>query len=283
VGILLPFELALLFSSGNSPTFVIVILLGVLLTPPFMAVFVAPTVGKSNPYVSDSYGVTPLIATRPLSSAAFIAAKLKATIWSTLAAWLLVLVAIPLALRLSGTGPVAIDRVRRITAVVGAPHAIGIGLLGLAGFMASTWKRLVQSLYIGLTGRGRLVKASVFLTLTFLVAVGPITQGVIDHPAVQAALWNGFPWILGVLICIKMSAAAWVATRLYRSRVLSDRTLVIGAAAWCVTVLALYGVLAWLFFTPFFPRYLLGLVAILAVPLARLSAAPLALAWNRHR
>jgi hypothetical protein len=42
-------------------------------------------------------------------------------------------------------------------------------------------------------------------------------------------------------------------------------------------------VLVWLLFAPFMPRYLLGLVAILAVPLARLSAAPLALAWNRHR
>ena len=81
----------------------------------------------------------------------------------------------------------------------------------------------------------------------------------------------------------KMSAAAWVAIRLYHSRVLSDRTLVTGAAGWAVAVLALYGVLAWLFFVPLMPRYLLGLVAILAVPLARLSAAPLALAWNRHR
>jgi hypothetical protein len=80
-----------------------------------------------------------------------------------------------------------------------------------------------------------------------------------------------------------MSAASWIATRLYRSRVLSDRTLVAGAAGWLVAVLALYGLLAWLLFTPFFPRYLLGLVAILAIPLARLSAAPLALAWNRHR
>jgi len=48
-------------------------------------------------------------------------------------------------------------------------------------------------------------------------------------------------------------------------------------------VLALYGLLVWLVSTPFFPRYLLALVAILAIPLARLSAAPLALAWNRHR
>jgi len=35
--------------------------------------------------------------------------------------------------------------------------------------------------------------------------------------------------------------------------------------------------------TPHIARYFLLLVAILAIPLARLSAAPLALAWNRHR
>jgi hypothetical protein len=283
VGILLPFELVLLFAARDTPALVFVVLLGVLLTPPVMAAFAAATVGKSNPNVSESYGVTSFIATRPMTSAALIAAKLRATIWSTLAAWLLVLVAIPLALHLSGTGPMVIERVRRIVAVVGTPRAIAIGLLGLAGFMASTWKQLVQRLYIGLTGRDRLVKASVFLTLAFVAAFGLIAQWVIHHRAVEAALWSGFPWILGGLIGLKMSAAAWIGARLYRRRVLSDRTLVAGAACWCVAVLALYGVLAWLFFTPFFPRYLLGLVAILAIPLARLSAAPLALAWNRHR
>ncbi|HEX9310311.1 MAG TPA: hypothetical protein VF887_05830, partial [Gemmatimonadaceae bacterium] len=59
--------------------------------------------------------------------------------------------------------------------------------------------------------------------------------------------------------------------------------LVTGAACWSVAVLALYGVLVWLLDTPHIPHYLLMLVAILAIPLARLSAAPLALAWNRHR
>jgi hypothetical protein len=59
--------------------------------------------------------------------------------------------------------------------------------------------------------------------------------------------------------------------------------LVAGAALWCVAVLALYSVLVWLLDTPHIPHYVLMLVAILAIPLARLSAAPLALAWNRHR
>jgi hypothetical protein len=283
VGILLPFELALLFVAGDTPKLVFVILLGVLLTPPFMASFVAATVAKSNPYGSDSYGLTPFIATRPMNNAQLVAAKLKATIWSTLAAWLLVLVAIPLALHLSGNGPMVIDRFRRFERI-GALRVTVMLLLGFAGLLASTWKQLVQSLFIGLTGRERVVKARVFLTLALLAALGPIVEWIIDSRTVQAALWKGFPLILGVLVCCKTVVAAWIATRLYRGRVLSDRTLVIGAACWLGAVLALYGLLVWLFsMPPFIPSYLLGLIAILTIPLARVSAAPLALAGNRHR
>jgi polyhydroxybutyrate depolymerase len=97
-------------------------------------------------------------------------------------------------------------------------------------------------------------------------------------------LWYAVPWILGGLAAFKMSAAALLATRLYRGRVVGDRTLVAGAASWSVVVLALYGVLVWLMSTPpVIPRHIPALVAILAVPLVRPAATPLALAWNRHR
>ena len=284
VGILLPFELALLWLAGNdAPGLVFFIICGVLLTPPFMAAFVAATVRRSNPNVGESGGVSTFIATRPLTNAALVRAKLTATIWSTLGAWLLVVVAIPLALALSGTDRVVIDRERQIIDAIGMPRAIVVALLAFAGLLASTWKQLVQSLFIGLTGRESLVKASVFLALTLLTIVGPLAVWVIEHRSIQVTIWNALPWILGVLACLKVSAAGWIATRLYRSRVLSDRTLVTGAACWLAAVLALHAVLAWLVPELLMPRYLLALVAILAIPLARLSAAPLALAWNRHR
>ena len=89
--------------------------------------------------------------------------------------------------------------------------------------------------------------------------------------------------IFATLVSFKMMAAVWIIVRLYQSDLVSDRTLVSGAALWCLAVLALYVLLAWLFDTPHIPDYLLMLLAILAIPLARLSAAPLALAWNRHR
>src|SRR5436190_883609 len=283
VGLLLPFELALLWLAKDAPAFVFEILFLALITPPFMAAFTAWTVSQPNPQVRDSYGVPPFIATRPLTSAELIAAKLKMAMWSTLAAWLLVLVAMPLALEWSGTWSVVTERARHMNDAIGTPRAATVVLLILAGFIVATWKQLVQSLHIGLTGREWIVKGSVLLTLTLLILLGPIVEWIIDTPSVQRALWNALPLILAGLVGLKMSAAAWIATRLDRSRLLGDRALVLGAACWLLAVLALYGVLVWFFSTPFVAHYLLALIAILAVPLARVSAAPLALAWNRHR
>ena len=283
VGILLPFELAFLFVFRDTPAIVFETVLFVLLTPPLMAAFAAATVSKSNPHGKASYDLTPFIATRPLTSVSLIAAKLKVTIRSTVVAWLLVLVTLPLALRLSGASTVAIERAREAIEVVGTPRAVAIVLLGVSALVASTWKQLVQSLYIGLSGREWVVKASLFLTLSLFAIVWPLGHWIIGNRDVMAALWNAFPWIVAVLVCFKLSAAAWVAMRLRDGRLLSDRTLVIGAACWDVSVFALYGLFVWLVPTLIIRSYFLALVAILEVPLARLSAAPLALAWNRHR
>jgi polyhydroxybutyrate depolymerase len=284
VGILLPFELSLLFVFSDNPVLVFEILVAVLLTPPFMAAFVAATVSRSSPDGSDAYELTPFLATRPLSSASLVTAKLKATIRSTLAAWLLVLVAVPLALWLSRTSWVVVDDGRKLIEIWGTPRAVAIGLLGLLALVASTWKQLVRSLHIGMSGRAWLVKASVFGTLSFVAVIVPLVPWVTKNVDVIVALWRALPWVLAVLACFKIFAAAWIAVRLHDRRLLSDRTLVTGAACWLVVVLALYGVFAWLLsLPPSMSRTLPALAAILAIPLARLSAAPLALAWNRHR
>jgi len=284
VAILLPFEFGLLFIPGNdTPALVSYVLIAVLLTPPVMAGFAAATVSKANPYAHDSYGVTPFSATRPLTSAALIAAKLQMAIWSTLAAWMLVLIAIPLGLMWSGTWHIVAERASHAIDVIRAPRVIVIALLLFAALVASTWKKLVQSLYIGLTGREWIIKTNGFLALSFLVIIGPVLEWIHDSGRTISTLWDVWPWVLVVLVCLKMVAAVWIALRLYNSRLLSDRTLVVGAACWTAAVLALYGVLVWLMDTMLLPRYEFLLIAILAIPLARVSAAPLALAWNRHR
>jgi hypothetical protein len=74
-----------------------------------------------------------------------------------------------------------------------------------------------------------------------------------------------------------------VAVRLHASRLVSDRTLILGVLFWDVAVLALFGLLLWLVPPLLYRVYGLAVVAILVIPLARVSAAPLALSWNRHR
>ncbi len=284
VAILLPFELALLFVAGTgTPSLVAYTLGAVLLTPPFMAAFSVPRMRGSDPLVSDGYGMAPFVATRPLATAALIAAKLRMAMWSTLAAWLLVFAAIPVALTLSGTWPVVELWARKLGGAVGTPRAIVVLFLGLTGLIASTWKQLVQSLYVGLSGREWLIRTSACLTLLLLTFIEPIVAWIRGSSDVRVALWNALPWILAGLAGAKMLAAGWTATRLHASRLLTDRTLVVGAACWLGAVLAVYGLLVWFFSTPLVPRYVFWLLAILAIPLARVSAAPLALAGNRNR
>ncbi|HEY3112782.1 MAG TPA: hypothetical protein VGJ62_03795 [Gemmatimonadaceae bacterium] len=282
VAIILPFQLLLFWVAGTSTVLVIELLLGVLFAPIIIATFAAATVSKPSVNVSDSYGLPPFMATRPLTNAQLIAAKLKTTLASTALAWLLIIVAVPIALEWSGEMPLVVERSRRFAQTVGTPRAVVFLLVVVAAFIASTWKQLVQTLYIGLTGRAWLIKGSIFATLTLLFFIGPIAEWIIETQQL-GRLWSTLPLIFTLLVCVKMSAAVWIATRLFRNRLLSDRVLVGGAACWCVAVFALYGVLLWMLDTPHIPHYLLLLLAILAIPLARLSAAPLALAWNRNR
>ncbi len=284
VAILVPFEVLFLYIVRHEPPVLTMIALVVLLlTPPFLAAFVAVTVGRSNPDASDAYGLTPFVATRPLSTAALVAAKLRMAMASTLFAWLLVLVAIPLGLTVSGTWPVVIEEARGLTEFLGAPRAVVFALLCLLGFLASTWKQLVQGLSIGLTGREGLIKSSVLIRLSSLVLIGLIAHLLNVSRDARIFLWSAVPWIPAVPVVFKMCAAAWIATRLARGRLLGERALMTGAAAWLAVVLALYGVFAWILDTPHIGHFFLVLLAILAVPLVRPSAVLLALASNRHR
>jgi len=283
VAILLPFELAVLFAAHDTPALVFAIIFVALVTPPFMAAFVAANVRKPDPNTRDAYGLTPFIATRPMSSAHLIAAKLKMTIWSTIAAWVIVLVAIPLALMLSGTWPTVVDEGRHAIHIMGLARWIVLQILMILAFVLATWKQLVQTLYIGLTGRDWIAKTSLSITLVALCALGPVLDWIISSGDAQALLWDSLRWIFALLVLAKISAAVWVVVRLFHSRLLSDDAIIVGAAGWCLMVIALYAVLAWIVDTDLFPNYLLALIAILAIPLARVSAAPLALAWNRHR
>jgi hypothetical protein len=288
VAIILPIELLLLWVAGTSTSLIVFLVVGALVTPVVVATFAAVAVsrtsgsGGNGGSASEGFGLAPFIAVRPLTDAQLLAAKLKMTIRSVLTTWAIVLIAIPIAIAWSGSWPTLLGWSRDVAATIGAPRAIVLLLVIVASLMLSTWRQLVQSMYIGLTGNDRLIKGSVFFSLVLASLIGPLVIWIIESERV-GVVWSAMPLILSALVCAKMLAAGWVAVRLTRDGPLDDRTLVIGAVCWTSAVLALFTLLAWLSDTPHIPRYLVMLVAILSVPLARLSAAPLAITSNRHR
>src|SRR5205814_6157292 len=138
-----------------------------------------------------------------------------------------------------------------------------------------------QSLCIGLTGRPWIIRSSVLAGLVLVTFAFPALWIVVRNDTVQSLVWDWLAWILVALVWLKVSIGASVAVRLHDRKVLGDRAIVMGAVSWLVAVAVVYGVLIWILASPIYPSYFLGGIAILLVPLARLSAAPLALAWSR--
>jgi polyhydroxybutyrate depolymerase len=283
-GILIPFQVLFLYVVRHEPAVLTAIGLAVMaLTPPFLAAFVAVNVGRSSPDAAHAYGLTPFEATRPLRTSALVAAKLRMAWASTLLTWLLVLSAIPLALTLAGTWPPLIQKARGFTDIFGAPRAALLVVLGFLLLLVSTWKQLVQGLAVGLTGHAGLIKASVIVRMSSLVLLGVVLELLTVSRDARRFVWGAVPWLPAIPVFVKVCAAAWIATRLHRERLVGDRALVTGTAAWVATVLALDGVLAWTFNSPQIAHSFLLMLSILAVPVVRPSAVLLALGSNRHR
>ncbi len=283
VAIVLPAGLSLLFLFRETAVIVIEIVVASLLLPPFMAIFVAAAAGRSSSNPSGSYGITPFTATRPLADRALVVAKWRAALLSTLAAWVIVAVAVPVALSWSDATEPIIKIALTVDDAFGRPRAIILGILILAGLVGSTWKQLVQGLYIAMSGRDWAVKGIAFATLV-LVTFGFLALGwILDSRSRVALALNAIPWLMAAFVALKLVLAMRVMQRGAERGLFSREQLIFGAIAWDASVLAVYGVLALILPEILVRRSLLLLVAMLVVPFVRLAAAPLAVARNRHR
>ena len=280
VAMVVPFELALFYTTGGAPSLIYLILLGVLVTPAFLAKAAGATVSRSG---SRDHALPAILATKPLRSGELVAATLKVTMASTIITWVLVAVATTIVMMLSGTWAVLTDRVARSAAAIGMPRTVAIIVVISVVVLFSTWRQLIQSLYVGMTGREWLAKANVFGTLFLLFLLLPFMEWSWGNPRAIGRMWDAIPVTMFVLAIAKTVSAIAVYRALSRRRVMSDGALLVSAGLWSAAVLALYATFVWFWDTPLFPRYVLALLAILIVPLARVSAAPLAFDWNRHR
>jgi len=284
VALVLPFELLLFFVGGyGSKSFVYWVTIMILATPMVLAAFAATTISKANPFAREAYGVSPFLATRPLTSAALIAAKLKMAWWSTALTWALLVIVAPIGIAWSGADAVLIELLRWTADAVGVARFVVLITLIVGVLVMLTWVMLVQSLYLGLTGRVWIIKTSGFVVLVVFSLLGPAFQWFINNDAAERWLWDNWPIPVGVLVALKAAAGVWVATRLHRKRLVTDQRLLLLTAGWLAIVAVLYGTFVWWIDTPLLPRYAFAMIATLLVPFARLAAAPLALSWNRHQ
>jgi hypothetical protein len=229
------------------------------------------------------YGLPSFLATRPVGSTAFVAAKLKGAALCTLAIWAPPYLLAVLIMFRPGNGA-EVEWLWGQLLRFYPPWKAGVVVaLGAVALPALTWKGMVENLAFGLCGRPRVIRASVLASLALAFAGSLAVAWLAKRPDLYEPLRRLAWWAAPVAVALKLLLAGWALRAVYRQRLVTPRALTWGLAAWPVLVAGLFGALAWLVPPGLVSLSSLALVSVLLVPLARPALAPLALAWDRHR
>jgi hypothetical protein len=259
------------------------VLLFVLLLPLLVAGVAGTTVSGSNPEVRDYYGLPPFTAVRPMTCGALIAAKVKMAALSTLAAWGVLLVVVFGVIVLTGSLAELAGLWDSCLQVLPAWRVVGLLALGLTGLIVVTWKQFVANLFIGLTGNAWVINGIIVGGLILTVAASLLGVWIYHHPEYHEPLLRRLPWVISSAVVLKLLAAWWALDAFRRRPLVRPSTLAQLLVLWLLSVLGLFALFAWLVPTGSVPLFYLAMGVVLFLPLARLLAAPLGLAWNRHR
>jgi hypothetical protein len=257
--------------------------LSALAIPVFVAGMAGTPVGGRNPWVKDHYCVAASTATLPMSTGEMLGAKLRAAALSTLAAWALVMVAVPLAVILTGNLETAVGWWRQAQQEAPALKIVAGLLAATILLVGCTWKRLVDSLFFGLTGREWVIGCALSASMVMFVVLVLLGTWIYKHPEIHEHLLALLPWLLGLLLACRLGVAGLALREGVRRRVLEPRTAVRWVTAWVCVASTLFGLLVYAVTSERVPVYNLAFAVLFAMPMARLTVAPLALAWNRHR
>jgi hypothetical protein len=109
----------------------------------------------------------------------------------------------------------------------------------------------------------------------------------LERPRYWQNVWlcmlTWLPWAFAVFIAAKAWFAVWSGSNLRRRGLISNRNIKVYSCLWLAAATCLV-FRAWLISPGIeWLRNLLMLFALCVIPLARVAATPLAIAWNRHR
>jgi hypothetical protein len=256
------------------------------LMPILLAVPIGMGFGKPD-FWSLDLSLPAFVAARPVSGGQLLGAKMKAAALSTLLAWAAVLLVAPLCIYLY----LDTEHWREAWEVSGILYSKfsqwALPVLGLVMAMLLTWRLLIGSIWLGYSGRPgfyyslvAIGMAGLLTALYFLVwwAEYPRSR---DKMIVSTLPW--LPWLLAAYLTVKVWAAARCADQLHRRRLISTRHIGLFVCIWlAATSCILFR--AWLLSPRIeWLRCTLLLGALCVIPVARIAAAPITIAWNRHR
>jgi hypothetical protein len=263
--------------------------------------------GRSRGAGRSGAGLAPFIAARPLTSAQLIAARFLASVRGAALSWGIVLGCALLWLLLPArqggrTGPLLFLLADRWS----LPEWAAMGALLLV-LVIWTCKAQLQGAWTDASGRRWLIEGAP-LVLHSLTVVGCVAAmyWYVEHRGERGAALPGWLfWALGAAVAARLAAGTVITIAAARRRVLTPRALAGAVAAWCGVVVLVWASFAQLaaardpvaatfaagylpFLSPVLPAEArspgsLLLLAVLAVPFARLLLAPVALDANRHR
>jgi hypothetical protein len=259
-------------------------LLALIILPPAMAVGAGAVLGNTHPWTRKSSLMPPFIAARPVTSAEMLAVKLRVAAWSTLITWGMVWLVLGITLPFSPTREVLARSLGRLFETQGA-KGWGVIVLFIFGPPLLSWRMLVNQLSVVLCGRNWIIMP-VSLILPVGVPILAVCAGeLMEHPETyRKALLDVTPWVIAGALTLKLLGGMLVARTLLRRDLVAPRTVVRIAIAWVIAAGFLVGMALWLTPAEVYPPWAVGCGAVLfGLPLVRLSLAPLALDWNRHR
>jgi len=219
---------------------------------------------------------------------------MKVAALSTLITWLLVLAAIPLWVTLwvdtTTLRKISESEILEWFQMDYSPFSrYGILVLSVVAAVVLTWRGMVGSLWTGLSGSWRYMVGSVVLhgvvVVTLLVALFHV-DGLSSSQYQAIVGWIGWALVLAVIVKLWVAVCFWDEVS---RRHLSSKSIAKYLLIWAGGTLGMVSLACLLCPDVFFGldvrwlKYLLVLGALLGFPLARLGAAPLSLARNRHR
>jgi hypothetical protein len=251
--------------------------------PLIFAPFFGCVLGRTGTSAGNPYRMSSFPATRPVPGTTLVAAKVKVAALGTLAAWAIVLLAASVWFVHSGSDARLLQLWDSLRQAYPTWRVTAMLLLAVVANWLIIWRLLVDNLWLGLTGRAWVVRASLVACGLGLTLVLTVYVQLIDHPDLAHRLWVELPWWAGGAVLLKLLAAGCVGRALVRRGLVGPRTLAKLLAVWLLAAVGLFILACAAVPSDVAPVSLLASGAALAVPLVRLLAAPLALAWNRHR